>query len=523
MTTMMRNKEQITTECGFALATAYHADPDTERSVLGEMVISPTIIANAPLTKGDFTDSRNRTIFSEILKMFRGGMRVGTAELLDRLRVLGLSERAGGEDYVLDLTSGVQTGNPAYARLITLSMRRRQSEQIQRLAEADRVGGPLAAPLNALIKLRADLEAHEMPSGVRVPAYPLLCEAVPRFLAPFGNRMGTGFPTLDRATRGGIPSGTVVTLAGAPGAGKSGLATCVAVDYEQAGWAVVYYAADEPPRGIITRIGQMYGHAREQLEADDDAGAAVRIRFAREVANRSLVVIDPDAENSCATIEDAALVLEHVAVGRPRVLIVDSLQTCRCAAAAGIETLRERTDAKMDILKALAKSGVLVVVISEMARSGYRTGDRNADISALAAGKESGSIEYGSSLLVGLRPVKGRPGLVDVEIAKNRLGADRPDFRLELDPERARYREVVPDPAEQALSSEEVRAVAARQRVIAAVNKRPGHYSSMNALSRDARGTRADNLVAIRELADEGALVKVAGKYCCAAEAARAA
>jgi len=273
------------------------------------------------------------------------------------------------------------------------------------------------------------------------PKWRWLHEAIPSALKPVGERFSTGFATLDDALRGGVPLGRVVMLLGAPGAAKTTLAAYLADRWERAGAAVVFLAVDEPAEGIILRLGQLSGWSRESLEEEGDASDAVRAGFAKRSEGRRLVVLDPDEHGM--SIEDAAQALQEAGKDRPRVLMLDSLQTARCAAAAGVDSSIERMDAVVHTLKRIARTGVLVLAISEMSRAGYR-GDAG-QVSALSAGKGSGSIEYGGSLVLALQSVKGEAGQVDVEVAKNRIRGAKPKLRLQLDFERASFTEIIND------------------------------------------------------------------------------
>jgi KaiC/GvpD/RAD55 family RecA-like ATPase len=274
------------------------------------------------------------------------------------------------------------------------------------------------------------------------PKVASLSQLVPSYLQPVRFRLDTGFPTLDQATRGGIPSGKVVMLAGAPGAAKTSVSVYLADRWERAGACILYLAADEAPDGILMRLGQLAGFSRDALEDDSDAGEAVRIGFAKRSEGRAFYIADPDAESSLRTLEDASEALFKLAGDAPRVLVIDSLQTCQCAAASALESGRERMDAKIAAAKSIARRGSIVLCVSEMSRAGYMSGERGGNVSALAASKESGSIEYGASLLLGLRSVTGGGGAIAVEVAKNRLGRDKPEFVLEMDYARASLREV---------------------------------------------------------------------------------
>jgi KaiC/GvpD/RAD55 family RecA-like ATPase len=304
-------------------------------------------------------------------------------------------------------------------------------------------GSPVPSDVDAPGNLRQlPINGHARPAEIVRPKYALLADAIPQLLRPVGRRLTTGWTTLDDALRGGLPVGRVMALIGAPGSGKTGVAVGCMDRWERQGCACVYVAADEPAAGIVTRLGQQDGWSRDALESDGDIGAAVRAGFVERSRGRAVVVVDPDADDGPQTLEEAAEVLFELASGRTPVLFVDSLQTVRCAAAELAENSRDRMDAIVRVCKAIARRGALVVEISEMSRGGYRTGDRGTDISALAAGKESSSIEYGAAVVPGLRSVRGEHNLVDVEVAKNRLGGAKPELRLKLDPDRATFQEV---------------------------------------------------------------------------------
>jgi hypothetical protein len=164
------------------------------------------------------------------------------------------------------------------------------------------------------------------------------------------------------------------------------------------------------------------------------------------------------------------------------------------------------------MLKAFVRRGHLALVISEMARGGYRTGDRSTDTSALAAGKESGGIEYGAALLLGLRSVKGENNLTDVEVAKNRLGGAKPEFRIRLDRDRAEFVEVpMPAAEEQREAKEDAKDAKARARVIEAVKSK--ELRTKDELVIAAGGRRSETWRAMTKLLLEGTLVQVAGVF----------
>jgi KaiC/GvpD/RAD55 family RecA-like ATPase len=385
----------------------------------------------------------------------------------------------------------------------------------------------------------ADEREQEAEGSPRPPTCLLMHEAIGACDAGFsGIRHATGFATLDEATGGGIPHGAFVVLAAAPGAGKTSLATWWFDSMELAGCACVYLAIDEESRGILSRMAQRAGVSRQLFEGGGDIGHAARARYAESVVGRSLAFVDPDSmpDNEMATVEHAARVVRWLAVqtGRPPVLIVDSLQTAPCEASELHETRRDRMDALVRTLKATAKSGVTVIAISEMARSGYASRDPKANASALSASKESGAIEYAAKLLIGMRFVPGLPGIYELEVAKNRFGWNKPTFHIRFD-DTQQVSEALDVEAKQRSMEDErservSRARAAREnrrddllreqiKTACATNQ----CSSKSAVHRVVGGKKTDVLRVIDDMFESGELANVGGYIRPAVAAAAAA
>ncbi|MDB4987834.1 MAG: primary replicative helicase [Myxococcaceae bacterium] len=496
-------------------------DEHLERDALCAAIIyGRDFVEKSALQTGDFWGTSHQRIMSAVLHLIGEGDAVDSFELIRRLDEAGTLRGVGGREYILDLTATklIPPASLQTKGLRVLARQRAMKEAARGLHVAFDRGDDTAPYLATIDRARAELAEIES-GGTKdsTPVYQPLAMMIEHALRPVGARLQTGFSTLDVATRGGLPIGRVVVLAGAPGAAKTTLAVYLMNLWEQAGCACVYLAADEPAEGIITRLGQLAEFSREALESDGPAGDGVRASFARAAAGRAMAVIDPDADESMRSIEDAERALLHLAGDRPRVLIADSLQTLFCAAAADAESVRERTDIKIATTKAIAKRGTLVVLISEMSRAGYRSGQRSENISALAASKESGSIEYGASLLLGLRSVAGESGLVDVEVAKNRLGGSKPELRLKLDFERASFEEVELPAGEQCeVSSKKARASALRESVLTAVRSQP--LVSATEIYRVVKGTKSDVLDEVRDLKAKGMIVQVQGVFRVAAD-----
>ena len=264
-----------------------------------------------------------------------------------------------------------------------------------------------------------------------------------RRLGQRGTRMPTGFPTLDRATRGGLVSGRTLVIGGAPGAGKTTLGLQLVRNYAMLGHPWLVFASDEEADGLLIRWGQNENLARGELEKGADAAKDVLVERLSLTGPGMLV----DQEEDEATVEEAiGAFVEKVtqdASGLRPVVFFDSLQTMQSKTHEKVTSTRERLDLSVRVFKRTAKRlDFLSIATSELARGSYRSTDAKDRTDDLAAFKESGGIEYGVTTAIVLRSVKDSPNRVEVSMPKNRLGQQL-GFVLDLDRDHARFSEIV--------------------------------------------------------------------------------
>ncbi len=317
-----------------------------------------------------------------------------------------------------------------------------------------------------------------------------------------GHRVPLSLSTFDGACRGGPLTGRVIVIGASPGIGKTTLVTQLARELAgRAVWSAIL-SADEDIDGLLIRIGQQEGLTREHLEGGDDTARRV---LADRLRDLPLLLFDADEDD--ATIELVAAELAFRADGAPSVLIVDSIQTARADGSVDADTPRARVDAVMAALKRAAKMHRhLVIATSEMSRSWYKS--RRDRIDPMAAFKESGGIEYGTSAALAMIPVEGHDDLIDVVVPKNRMGQKVP-FRLQLNFARAHFTEI-------ALPNEEQKVEAKQKGVRSAVLEllqKQTNLGSANAVFRVMGGNRVEVLRVVADLVSTGAVVKRDGAY----------
>ena len=324
-----------------------------------------------------------------------------------------------------------------------------------------------------------------------------------RTLGGVGTQLPTVIDTLNQATRGGPRTGKVVVIGGAPGAGKTTLLVQQAMAWAEAGYFVGFLASDEDAEGLLIRCGQIIGIQREALE---NGTAAARLELADHLETLpNFLLLDADADK--VSLEEVSTELARRADGKPSILAVDSIQTTRVLGIEAADSKRARVDMVMLALKRAAKQGHLVVATCELARGAYRSKNTAEQIDDLAAFKESGDIEYGTTVAMVMRSVPNISNLVDVSMAKNRLGQKLP-FRIELSPDSATFREIVVPNEEQDSPIEQV-----KRKVLDLIRKAVVPIESKSEIQRRIKLRRATVWAAIDELLEEARLTQVGGRF----------
>jgi hypothetical protein len=147
----------------------------------------------------------------------------------------------------------------------------------------------------------------------------------------------------------------------------------------------------------------------------------------------------PDPDGKDGTLEGVTEALVHADPTRPKVVIVDSIQTVRTRRPpTDFSSLRERIMWNARTARRLpVEHNLVMIYTSEMNRGWYRAKkeeDRASDLAALAEAR----IEYAGDVLLAMRSSDEDPDLVTIRIAKNRLG-DRTPSLLRLDRKRALF------------------------------------------------------------------------------------
>lgn len=227
----------------------------------------------------------------------------------------------------------------------------------------------------------------------------------------------TGISSLDTILGGGFPTGGLVTLGAVSSTGKTTLCLQVADHMAASGRPVLFVTVEQGRhelvakslsrlmREIPTRNGGHYVASSADIQnaearaewGEPMQGAFVTActRYTNEIAP-NLRIMEMNRQPTTADIRKAAQAIANQ-YGTAPVVFVDYLQLLSPASERLSE--RQAVDRNVMDLRHLARDmRTCVVAISSLNRSSYSEGV------TLESFKESGGIEYGSDVLLGLQP-----------------------------------------------------------------------------------------------------------------------
>jgi replicative DNA helicase len=409
---------------------------EAERAVLGAALqdSEAAALAVAGLHPSDFYLDAHQSIFRAVLGL---SLRKEVANLVSVYSALRQSVQ--GEEiaatYLSDLVDAVLTtaNVKQHLRLVRQDANRRRLIAASRrmVDRAMRNGDDPSGILADFWEETRAIEAEESPASLPVLDPPMM---VLRQLRNAGSPVPTGIAPLNNRLRAGMRSGRALVAGGTAGVGKTAFVIQMGVAAERANCAVAILCSDEGREPGIIRLGQQHGFDRELLEIGHEPTFEA---LGKELEGRTLSFPDPDGKDG--TLEGVTEALVHADPTRPKVVIVDSIQTVRTRRPpTDFSSLRERIMWNARTARRLAVEHNLVrIYTSEMNRGWYRAKkeeDRASDLAAFAEAR----IEYAGDVLLAMRSSDEDPDLVTIRIAKNRLG-DRTPFLLRLDRKRALF------------------------------------------------------------------------------------
>ncbi|MET7781517.1 replicative DNA helicase [Streptomyces mirabilis] len=411
-------------------------DQNAEQSLLGEMMLSKTAIADvAGSLKGPhFYHPAHETIYAAILDLYGRGEPADFITVGAELTKRGDLDRVGGTRYLVTLTQAAMTAANAeyHAEIVRERAELRRLVDVgERITAMGYAGEGTAAEIvdraQAEILGLTTQQADDGPMAVSDLSEEWLDE-----LEQIGQRKGeitgvpTGFIDLDQLTNG-LQPGQLIVIAGRPGMGKSTLALdmarCAAIRYRL---PTAFFSLEMNRKELMSRMHSAEArvalhHMRSGTMTDEDW-----TRLARRM---------PDVSAAPLYIDDGAeLTLMNVCIKARRLkqrndlrlIVVDYLQLMQSGAGRRGENRQQEVADMSRRLKLLAKElDVPVIALSQLNRGSEQRSDKKPVLSDL---RESGAIEQDADMVILVHREDAherespRAGEADLMVVKHRNG-----------------------------------------------------------------------------------------------------
>ena len=397
-------------------------DTEAEQAVLGAFLIDPEAISHVRdlLVPEDFYAEKHQHIYRACVALSDRGEPIDPLTLRVQLEKLGVYERAGGIEYLSDLSTMVPTSASVkhYAEIVVdASLRRRliaTGNEVTQLGfdqaqETEDVIDAAEQRIFAINDQRKSLEASHI-APVLKETWELLETRLQKKQLVHG--VPTNYSKLDSITQG-LQSGELIILAARPSVGKTSFALNIARNAAVLGKKpVAIFSLEMTKQSLVQRLicSEAMVDAYLLNTGQADATAYQRIARAMDTLTQANIWIDDTPALSISSLRARArrMVAQHGV----SLLVVDYLQLMRGGRHdSRVQEVSEISSGLKSIAKELA---IPVLALSQLSRESERRENRKPQLSDL---RDSGCLTGDSrvwvvdeSRPVEIRELAGRSG-----------------------------------------------------------------------------------------------------------------
>lgn len=394
---------------------------EAEAAVLGAVIFNPALAtgdAVGRLDVEDFYDSTHRTIYGEMLNLVRNQKPADMVTLTQRLRDAGKLEEVGGAGYLLDLVSAAPAGGMVEAHVEIVEEKAMRRRMIQAAYEVQSLAADEAQTALCLVELagRTFTDIGQRVAGKRSEDLkPLVASrdaysAWSKTVVDVAADLGKWLPSL-REPCGRLAGGEMVLVVGSTGIGKTAL--CQNLALAVAPLKTALFELELPETLTYPRFLQI-AHKRTLSEVwhAHHNDQAVDWHLDSRLSNILL------CSTAGLSVDDIVRRIEahNLRNEEPvRVVIVDYFQLLQGKGATRYERFSNAAEACKVAAK---KTNAVWIVVSQIQRPGENGGYEPH----LHSGKETGSLENSSGLVLGFWRDENDPSTAYCRILKNTKG-----------------------------------------------------------------------------------------------------
>ena len=354
------------------------------------------------IAEEDFTDARNRTIYSVIIDMFLDNAQIDRITVFSELERRGLADKAGGQRYVYRVgdKTAVQSALLSYIAAV-----RERSDRTKLLKAVDEIrkkatSGKMKASeaVDYAINEIAHLKSTGESKGFEVLST-ILKSTMSEITAELrdenaGGKVKVGFPKLD-AMLGGLRPGSLNILAARPSMGKSALAINMAANVAAYQNPVAIFSLEMSKQEIASRLMSSTMsksvsdiiYSRKMKDSDKKQLDRALVKLSEYP-----IYIDDNSDTDPVTMKSKLqqLFSDPDPNKRPKLVVIDYLQLMTMPSAGG-RSRNEEVTAISRSLKLLAKEfNIPFIALSQLSRGAAQRDDHTPQLSDL---RDSGAIE----------------------------------------------------------------------------------------------------------------------------------
>ncbi len=371
---------------------------EAEQSVIGSMLVNPNCISEVIelLHSDDFYVEENRRIFEIIYQMFNEAARIDPVTVLDRLKLAGLYDEAGGRAYLMQLMDVTPTSAHVsdYAAIVRDKSLLRAIAQTAGEIQATALAGEGDA---AYIAELAEQRIYNIRHGREVKGLIPLKSALLDLYAMLDERsksdsdipgISTGFHELDRQLTG-LNKSDLILVAARPGMGKTAFALNLALNGAKASQKdVVVFQLEMSRDQLASRFlsSQAMVDSQKLKTGSLDQDDWMKIARASNVLSKLRIYVD---DNPAITVAEIKAKCRRLGDGLG-MIVIDYIQLMQSGGKRNENRVQEVAEISRS-LKIMAKElNVPVVCLSQLSRAAENRADKRPMLSDL---RESGAID----------------------------------------------------------------------------------------------------------------------------------
>src|SRR5919206_2582037 len=419
-----------------ALERSLPSSPDTERALLGSILLDNTLIAQAieMLRPTDFYVPSHRRIFTAMIALFERGSEINPVLIADELRRDNSLDSSGGVLFLTNLTYGLPhvTSIAQYAKVVRGKSLLRQLVKVankitaEALEEEDEPQNILDHAEHAIFAL-ADERIRQGFEHIKHPAERVLekAEAVEhRDLIVTG--VATGFRRLDELTSG-LQKQDLVVIAARPSMGKTSLALALAQHAAIESKAVVgVFSLEMSAEALAMRILCSEANVDAQKFRSGFLSNEEWARLGKALGKLGDARIFIDDTPAISVLEMRAKARRLATEQKQLDLIVVDYLQLMSSSTRRFESRQQEVSQISRELKSLAKElNIPLIALSQLSRAPENRTDHRPQLADL---RESGSIEQDADVVAFIyreeqyNRTEENAGIAELIVAKQRNG-----------------------------------------------------------------------------------------------------